>query len=108
MSISWYNDKRIQLKSDDAKDTSELLIDPVNISDAGVYTCQAYNHPKLIAEEQISLTVKCTYMHVIVVRGLPDRFIYDSIALIKSDLICSLYASIARTYWLLTNILLRL
>lgn len=76
MNISWYNDKGMRLKSDVAKDLSELLIDPVDISDAGVYTCQAHNHPVLITEQKINLTVKCTYIHMIVVRGLLDRFIY--------------------------------
>jgi len=61
LNFAWHNDRGIQLKSDGATDISVLLIDPVNIFNAGVYTCQAYNHPESIAEQQINLNVKCMH-----------------------------------------------
>jgi len=38
---------------------SVLLIDQINDTDAGVYTCRAFNHPKLYTESMIDLSVEC-------------------------------------------------
>jgi len=41
---------------------SKLLFDPVNYTDAGLYTCRAYNHPQCYTEEVVELTVECKHL----------------------------------------------
>ena len=69
--INWYkgsnlivpNGKRILIYNETTKDSmqlkSTLILDPINSTDHGVYTCQAANHPDLHSESQTNLTVKC-------------------------------------------------
>ena len=69
--INWYKGnnlivpdlKRILIYNETTEDSlqlkSTLLLDPVNQSDDGVYTCQAVNHPDLHSESQTNLTVEC-------------------------------------------------
>ena len=69
--INWYkgntlivpNGKRILLYNETSEDSrqlkSTLILDPINPSDDGVYTCQAVNHPDLHSESQTNLTVEC-------------------------------------------------
>ena len=69
--INWYkgnvlivpNGKRILLYNETTKDSkqlkSTLILDPINSTDDGVYTCQAVNHPDLHSESQANLTVEC-------------------------------------------------
>ena len=38
---------------------STLILDPINSTDDGLYTCQAVNHPDLHSESQTNLTVEC-------------------------------------------------
>jgi len=61
LNIRWYNDRGIQLKLENETNISVLLIERVNDTNAGVYTCQAYDHPESIAERKINLSVKCMY-----------------------------------------------
>ena len=69
--INWYkgsnlivqNGKRILLYNETIEDSmqlkSTLILDPINSTDDGVYTCQAANHPDLYSESQTNLTVEC-------------------------------------------------
>lgn len=69
--INWYkgndlivpNAKRVLLYNETTEDSkqlkSTLLLDVVNSTDDGVYTCQAVNHPDLYSESQTNLTVEC-------------------------------------------------
>ena len=38
---------------------STLLLDPVNRTDDGVYTCRAFNHNDSFSESKTTLTVQC-------------------------------------------------
>jgi len=38
---------------------STLLLDPVNRTDHGEYTCRAFNHPDSYSESKTNLTVQC-------------------------------------------------
>ena len=75
MQISWYNRTRL-LKSDgkyviiDNKHSSDsdhiqsvLILDSVNNTDSGEYTCRAFNNPLCYIEEKIKLTVECEFIH---------------------------------------------
>ena len=64
LQISWYNDKGVRLKLDFTTNLSVLVFETVNYSDAGEYTCRAFNHPRSFVEQRISLAVKCTYAEV--------------------------------------------
>ena len=71
LQINWYkanklitpNRKHVLLHNETTKDSrqvkSTLLLDPVEPTDDGVYTCQAFNHPDLFSESKINLTVEC-------------------------------------------------
>ena len=75
LKIQWYNSSGIQVSSDETrilinstirKDTgqlkSELLFDPVNRTDSGVYICRAFNDPNCFAEKNVKLTVECKFI----------------------------------------------
>ena len=75
LKIYWYNSSGIQVKSDESrilinntlyKDTgqlkSELLFNPVNRTDNGVYTCRTFNDPNCFAEKNVKLTVECKFI----------------------------------------------
>ena len=71
LQIYWYkgndlvlpNDNRIITHDEPAKClNSTLLLDPVNRTDDGVYTCRALNLNGSFSESKINLTVECTYM----------------------------------------------
>ena len=71
LQINWY--KRNELVTSDGEHvilynetdkasrhvTSMLLLDPVNRTDEGEYTCQAFNHPASFSELRTNLTVHC-------------------------------------------------
>jgi len=66
--INWYkgnnsvmpDDNRIILYDEPAKClNSTLLIDPVNRTDDGIYTCRAFNHNGSFSESRINLTIEC-------------------------------------------------
>ena len=66
--INWYkgnnsvmpDDNHILLHDEPAKClNSTLLLDPVNRTDDGVYTCQAFNHNGSFSESKINLTIEC-------------------------------------------------
>ena len=71
LQINWY--KRNKLITSDGKHIlvhneaidyyrqlkSTLILDPVNHTDDGVYTCKAFNHPDLYSELRMNLTVEC-------------------------------------------------
>ena len=71
LQINWYkgndlivpNGKNILLYNETSENfkqlKSTLILDPINPSDDGVYTCQAVNHPDLHSESQTNLTVNC-------------------------------------------------
>jgi len=73
MEFIWYSPTGAQLKTDgpiSIHNTTEpvtkqvqsmLLIEKINDSDAGVYTCRAFNHPKSYVERKVDLTVECKY-----------------------------------------------
>ena len=75
--INWYkgnnlivpDGKRILIYNETTEDSlqlkSTLLLDPVNRSDDGVYTCQAVNHPDLHSESQTNLTIECEIINFI-------------------------------------------
>ena len=46
---------------------STLLLDPVNRTDDGVYTCQAFNRNDSFSELKTTLTVQCTYASYITI-----------------------------------------
>ena len=71
--ISWYNGTQL-LKSNGKHVTiysklntatdqifSILVLDSVNITDAGVYLCKAFNNPLCYTEKQINITVECEF-----------------------------------------------
>lgn len=79
LSIQWYNNNSsdVQVKSDKSriliyntlyKDTgqlkAELLFDPVNRTDSGVYTCRAFNDPNCYTEKRAKLTVECKFTYI--------------------------------------------
>ena len=71
LQINWY--KRNKLITSDEKRTlvhneaiddsrqlkSTLILDPVNPTDDGLYTCKVFNHPDLHSELRTNLTVEC-------------------------------------------------
>ena len=72
VNIQWYRSSSIRIKSDEShilihnspdEDTgqlkSELLFDPVNRTENGVYTCRALNDPNCYTEKNVKLTVEC-------------------------------------------------
>ena len=80
LKIQWYYPSGIRIKSDESriliynspgKDTgqlkSQLLFDPVNRTENGVYTCRAFNDPNCYTEKNVKLTVECEYniMHIV-------------------------------------------
>ena len=72
LQVNWYkgnqlvipNGKRIIVHNKTDKTSrqlnSTLLLDPVNCSDHGIYTCRAFNHPDCYSDCIINLTVQCT------------------------------------------------
>ena len=78
LTIFWYGPRGTQLTSimknvniylkDDsitAQNTSILLMDSVNNTDTGQYTCRAFNHPKSYSEKKTSLDVECKNIYEI-------------------------------------------
>ena len=77
LQINWY--KRNKLVMSDGKRvilynktdkpsrqlTSMLLLDPVNRTDDGEYTCRAFNHPDSFSESRTNLTVYCEVVTII-------------------------------------------
>ena len=73
LQINWYkgsklltpNGKNIKLnsKSDNTSRqlNSTLQYGPVNRTDDGMYTCQAFNHNDSFSESKTNLTIQCTY-----------------------------------------------
>jgi len=71
LQINWYkgntlvipNGKRITLYNVTSEPSrqlnSTLLLDPVNRSDDGEYTCRAFNHPNSYSESKTNLIVQC-------------------------------------------------
>jgi len=71
LQVNWYkgntlvipNGKHVMLHNETAKSFRELnltlLLDPVNRTDHGEYTCRAFNHPDSYSESKIILTVQC-------------------------------------------------
>ena len=71
LQIYWYkgnklvtpNGRHIKLYNETDNATrqlnSTLLLDPVNHTDDGVYTCRAFNHNDLFSESNTTLTVQC-------------------------------------------------
>ena len=75
LKIQWYYPNGIRVKSDEShiliynspgNETgqlkSELLFDPVNHTENGVYTCRAFNDPNCYTEKYVKLTVECKYI----------------------------------------------
>ena len=70
LQINWYKGNDLVLPNDDRIITydepakclnSTLLLDPVNRTDDGVYTCRTFNLNGSFSESKINLTVECTY-----------------------------------------------
>ena len=71
LQINWYkrnklitsDEKHILVHNEAIDDSrqlkSTLILDPVNSTDDGVYTCKAFNHPDLQSELRTNLTVEC-------------------------------------------------
>jgi len=74
LQIHWYNSYGDQVTSDGEhvlvynftdpdsdQAQSMILFDHVNRTDAGIYTCRAFNDPNSTVNENITLTVECKY-----------------------------------------------
>ena len=73
--ISWYNGTQllepdgkyvtIYNKHDTATDQihSILVLDSINSTDDGEYSCRAFNHPLCYTETKINLTVECEFLY---------------------------------------------
>ena len=71
LQVNWYkgnqlvipneNSVTIHNKTDEVTRqlNSTLLLDPVNLTDHGIYTCTALNHPESYSECRIDLMVQC-------------------------------------------------
>ena len=97
MQISWYNRTRL-LKSDgkyvtiDSKRSSDsddmqsvLILDSVNNTDSGEYTCRAFNNPLCYIEEKIKLTVECKF----ICRSISAMIIEKNLCMHVSTYVCS-------------------
>ena len=89
LKIQWYNSSGIQVSPDETrilinsticKDTgqlkSELLFNPVNRTDNGVYTCRALNDPNCHTEKDAKLIVECKYIviiHNVIIEEVSDK-----------------------------------
>ena len=71
LQINWYKRNKLIMSDgnhilvhneaiDDSRQLkSTIILDPVNPTDDGVYTCKAFNHPNLYSELRTNLTVEC-------------------------------------------------
>jgi len=89
LKIKWYGPRGTQLTSEiknvniynttnsiTGQITSVLLLDSVNDTDTGGYTCRALNHPKSYTEKRTSLNVEC---EIVVYCEIYVEYVYSSL-----------------------------
>ena len=89
LKIKWYGPRGTQLTSEiknvniynttnsiTGQITSVLLLDSVNDTDTGGYTCRALNHPKSYTEKKTSLNVEC---EIVVYCKIYVEYVYSSL-----------------------------
>ena len=73
LQVYWYNPKGVQLKTiandeilvysnvdqTTGQVQSVLVLDSVNRSKTGIYTCRAYNNPESYSEKNTTLVIEC-------------------------------------------------
>ena len=92
LTIFWYGPRGTQLTSDmknvniyykddsiTAQNTSILLMDTVNNTDTGQYTCRAFNHPKSYSEKKTSLDVECKMLPELLYSFLVNNLCFSQI-----------------------------